>query len=135
MVVMASVQAGHSATAAVDSRKQSTTDGQVSEVASAQTEPAPTTDAVSNFAAMHGLHGEVSALAHATTSQLSSNDKRGAVLQEIRDLQKQSEEMAAELKEAGDASQKCQKFGNWLTGSDGGVSDLNKSLQDKSAEL
>lgn len=41
---------------------------------------------------------------------------------------------AARLHEASDQGG-CQKFGNWLTGSDGGVGDLNKPLQDASAEL
>ena len=76
-----------------------------------------------------------------TIKQANGSEKVGVSEQKRKDLEKASEEaekkikdLQAQLKEATDQSG-CHKFGNWLTGSDGGVGDLSKQLQDTSAEL
>jgi ABC-type transporter Mla subunit MlaD len=61
-------------------------------------------------------------------------DKRKTLELAAEKAQEKIKELQEQLKEATD--QGCgAKFGNWLTGSDGGVSDLSQQIQDMSAEL
>jgi hypothetical protein len=63
-----------------------------------------------------------------------SEDKRKVMEDAIEKAEKEIEKLSKELEEASD--QNCgESFGNWLTGSDGGVSDLQYEIQTKTAEM
>ena len=63
-----------------------------------------------------------------------SEDKRKTLEKQAEEAEEKIKELQEKLKEATDQGG-CQKFGNWLTGSDGGVSSLNEQIQNQSAEL
>jgi hypothetical protein len=63
-----------------------------------------------------------------------SEDKRKTLEKQAEEAQEKIKDLQAQLKEATDQGG-CQKFGNWLTGSDGGVSELSEKLQSTSADL
>jgi len=86
-------------------------------------------DAVSRFVAMYGLHGAASAATPVSTKSTVADVMRG-----VSERQKQSKEIQEKLKEAADPGG-GRKFGNWLSGSDGGVGKLNKGLMGGSAEM